>query len=125
VKHERHYTLEQANAALPWVGERIERLREAQAQLTEKEARDALSEAAPGNGGGEPGQVVSEGFLALRSGLAELEAMEIVLRDLERGLVDFPALREGREVYLCWVEGEDEIAFWHELEAGYAGRQPL
>lgn len=125
MKHERHYTLEQANAALPWVGERIERLREAQALLTEKEARDALSEAAPGNGGGEPGQVVSEGFLALRSGLAELEAMEIVLRDLERGLVDFPALREGREVYLCWVEGEDEIGFWHELEAGYAGRQPL
>jgi hypothetical protein len=125
VKHERHYTLEQANAALPWVAERIERLREAQALLTEKEARDALSEAAPGNGGGEPGQVVSEGFLALRSGLAELEAMEIVLRDLERGLIDFPALREGREIYLCWVEGEDEIGFWHELEAGYAGRQPL
>jgi hypothetical protein len=125
VKHERHYTLEQANAALPWVAERIERLREAQELLTEKEARDALSEAAPGNGGGEPGQVVSEGFLALRSGLAELEAMEIVLRDLERGLVDFPALREGREVYLCWIEGEDEIGYWHELEAGYAGRQPL
>jgi hypothetical protein len=68
---------------------------------------------------------VSEGFLALRSGLAELEAMEIVLRDLDRGLIDFPALREGREVYLCWIEGEDEIGFWHELEAGYAGRQPL
>jgi hypothetical protein len=125
VNHERHYTLEQANAALPWVRERIERLREAQSQLTEKEARDALSHAAPGNGGGEPGQVVSEGFLALRSGLAELEAMEIVLRDLERGLVDFPAIRDGREVYLCWVEDEDEIAFWHELEAGYAGRQAL
>jgi hypothetical protein len=125
VKHQRHYTLEQANAALPWVTERIERLREAQSLLTEKEARDALSEAAPGNGGGEPGQVVSEGFLALRSGLAELEAMEIVLRDLERGLVDFPAMRDGHEVYLCWVEGEDEIAYWHELEAGYAGRQPL
>jgi hypothetical protein len=125
VNHERHYTLEQANAALPWVTERLERLREAQALLTEKEARDALSEAAPGNGGGEPGQVVSEGFLSLRSGLAELEALEIVLRDLERGLVDFPAMREGREIYLCWIEGEDEIAFWHELEAGYAGRQPL
>ena len=69
--------------------------------------------------------MVSEGFLALRSGLAELEAMEIVLRDLERGLVDFPALREGREVYLCWVEGEDEIGFWHELDAGFVGRQPI
>ena len=125
MKHGRHYTLEQANAALPWVSERIERLREAQALLTEKEAREALSEAAPGNGGGEPGQVVSEGFLALRSGLAELEAMEIVLRDLERGLVDFPAVRDGEEVYLCWIDGEPEIGFWHELDAGYAGRQPL
>lgn len=126
MNHERHYTLEQATAALPWVRERLERLREAQAQLTEKEARDALSEAAPGNGGGEPGSVVSEGFLGLRSALAELQEMEIVLRDLERGLVDFPALREGREVYLCWVEQEeDEIGYWHDLDAGYAGRQPL
>jgi hypothetical protein len=126
VTHERHYTLEQANAAMPWVRERLERLREAQAQLTEKEAREALSEAAPGNGGGEPGHVVSEGFLALRAALIELQEMEIVLRDLERGLVDFPSLRDGREVYLCWVEQEeDEIGFWHELEAGFAGRQPL
>lgn len=124
--HERHYSLEQATAALPWVSERLERLREAHAQLTEKEARDALSEAAPGNGGGEPGHVVSEGFLGLRSAMAELQEMEIVVRDIERGLVDFPSLREGREVYLCWVEQEeDEIAFWHELDAGYAGRQPL
>ena len=126
MNHERHYTLEQASAALPWVRERLERLREAQARLTEKEARAALSDAAPGNGGGEPGQVVSEGFLGLRSALLELQEMDIVLRDLERGLVDFPSLREGREVYLCWVEREeDEIGWWHELEAGYAGRQPL
>jgi hypothetical protein len=125
VNHERHYTLEQANAALPWVRERLERVRDAQARLTEKEAREALSEAAPGNGGGEPGQVVSEGFLDLRSALSELEQMDIVVRDAERGLVDFPAIRDGREVYLCWLEEEDEIGFWHELEAGYAGRQPL
>ena len=126
MNHERHYTLEQATAAMPWVRERLDRLREAHAQLGDEEARAALSEASPGNGGGEPGQVVSEGFLALRSALVELQGMEIVLRDLERGLVDFPALRDGREVYLCWVEQEeDEIAYWHDLEAGFAGRQPL
>jgi hypothetical protein len=126
VNHQRHYTLDQADAALPWVRERLERLRKAHARLNEKEARDALSGAAPGNGGGEPGQVVSEGFLGLRAALLELQEMEIVLRDLERGLVDFPALRDGREVYLCWVEQEeDEIGYWHELESGYAGRQPL
>ncbi|HEY1594150.1 MAG TPA: DUF2203 domain-containing protein [Thermoleophilaceae bacterium] len=126
MNHERHYTLDQATAALPWVRERLERLRESHALLNEKEARDALEHAAPGNGGGEPGQVVSEGFLGLRSALIELQEMEIVLRDLERGLVDFPSLRDGREVYLCWVEQEeDEIAYWHELETGFAGRQPL
>jgi hypothetical protein len=126
VNHERHYTLEQATAALPWVRERLERLREGQALLGDRDAREALSEASPGNGGGQPGQVVSEGFLALQAALAELQEMEVVLRDLERGLVDFPSLRDGREIYLCWVEQEeDEIGFWHDLEAGYAGRQPL
>jgi hypothetical protein len=126
MNHERHYTLEQATAAMPWVRERLERLREAHAQLGDEEARAALSDAAPGNGGGEPGQVVSEGFRDLRSALIELQEMEIVLRDLERGLVDFPSMRDGREVYLCWVEQEEDlIAFWHDLEAGFAGRQPL
>jgi len=126
VNHERHYTLDQATAAMPWVRERLERLRAAHDLLGDKEAREALSEASPGNGGGEPGHLVSEGFLALRSALIELQEMEIVLRDLERGLVDFPSIREGREVYLCWVEQEeDEIAYWHDLEAGFAGRQPL
>lgn len=121
----RYYTVEEANAALDGVSERLRVLRAARERLTDEEARTALSEAAPANGGGAPGRVVSEGFLALRATIAELEAAGIVLRDLERGLVDFPALRDGREVYLCWVEGEDEIGYWHEPDAGYAGRQPL
>jgi hypothetical protein len=57
--------------------------------------------------------------------MGELEAVEVVLKDLERGLVDFPALRDDREVFLCWEESEDEVGFWHELETGYAGREPL
>lgn len=125
MKHARHYTLEQANAALGWVAERLERMRAGHRGLTDEEAREALGEATAGNGGGAPGRVVSEGFLSLRSSLAELEAMEVVLRDLDRGLVDFPSLRDGREVYLCWEEGEDGIGWWHDLDAGHAGRQPL
>jgi hypothetical protein len=124
-EHGRHYTVEQANAALEWVSERIERLRAARVQLSDEEARDALGEAAPSNGGGQPGKVVSEAFLELQRALGELQAMDVVLRDLERGLVDFPAMRDGREVYLCWESGEDEIAFWHDLESGYGGRRPL
>jgi hypothetical protein len=125
LRHERHYTVEQANAALGWVSERLERLRAARAQLGDKDAREALAEAGPGNGGGSPGRVVSEAFLELRSALEELQSMEVVLRDLDRGLVDFPTVREGEEVYLCWEEGEDEIGFWHDAESGFAGREPL
>ena len=68
---------------------------------------------------------MSEAFVALRAAAAQLQAMEVVLRDLDRGLVDFPAIRDEREVYLCWVEGEEEIGYWHDLEAGFAGREPL
>jgi hypothetical protein len=125
VNHERHYTLAEANAAIERVIELLEGLRSARERLGDKEARAALSEAAPANGGGEPGRVVSEAFLALRDALTELQAGEIVLRDLDRGLVDFPALQDGREIYLCWQEGEDEIEFWHEPEAGFAGRRPI
>ena len=123
--HARHYTVDQANAALDWVAERLTRLREARRQLTDEEAREALGEAAPGNGGGGPGRVVSEAFLGLQRNLRELQEMEIVLRDLDRGLVDFPATIEGREVYLCWEEGEDQVGYWHDVEAGYGGRRPL
>jgi len=51
--------------------------------------------------------------------------MEIVLRDLDRGLVDFPSLRDGEEVLLCWRLGEEEIGFWHSLHEGFSGRRPL
>ena len=125
MNHKVHYTVDQANAALGHVGEVLERMRGAREGLNDEEVREALGEAAPQNGGGEPGRKVSQAFLALRSALLELQALEIVLRDLERGLIDFPSIRDGREVYLCWEEGEERIEFWHDLEGGYAGRQPL
>ena len=125
MNHTVHYTVAQANAALQHVGEVLDRLRRAREGLNDEEVRSLLDEAAPQNGGGEAGRRVSESFLALRSGLLELQTLEIVLRDLDRGLIDFPSIRDGREVYLCWEEGEERIEFWHDVEAGFAGRQPL
>ncbi len=125
MRHERHYTVEEANDLLPWVGDRLAAMRDAHARLTDEEAREALAGGAPGNGGGRPGRQVGEAFVELQVGLGALSAREIVLRDLERGLIDFPAVRDGEEVYLCWIDGEPEIGFWHALDAGYAGRQPL
>ena len=123
--HARHYTLEEASELLPRVVALIERMRVARGRLGDREAREALSEAGPTNGGGSPGRTVSEGFLELRDSMMELRELEVVLRDLDRGLLDFPSLRDGREVYLCWQEGEDAIGFWHEPDAGFGGRRPL
>jgi hypothetical protein len=68
---------------------------------------------------------VGEAFVALQNGIAAFDRRGIVLRDLDRGLIDFPSLRDGSEVYLCWIEGETDIGFWHELDAGFTGRRPL
>jgi hypothetical protein len=125
VIHKRHYTLDEASELLPRVVELIERMRVARDRLGDRDAREALSEAGPTNGGGDPGRTVSEGFVELRDSMAELRGLEVVLRDIDRALIDFPSLREGREVYLCWQEGEDAIEYWHEPEAGFAGRRPL
>ena len=123
--HERHFSLAEANAALTWVTERIEAIREARDRLAEPEAHSVLADAAPADGGGAPARLVGEGFRDVRARLVELQAAGIVLRDLDRGLVDFPALRDGREIYLCWELGEDEVTHWHELAGGFAGRRPL
>ena len=126
MRHDRHYTLEQATDALGAVAQLLAIMREARDRLTDGEVREALAEAGPTNGGGRPGRHVGEAFVALRAAAAQLQAMEIVLRDLERGLVDFPSIVEGEEVYLCWVEAEEDgIAYWHDLDAGFAGRVPL
>jgi hypothetical protein len=124
-EHQRHFTVEEANLALPKVQPVLQRLRDARDMLTDEQAHEALGGAAPSNGGGEPGTQVGGAFLQLRRLLLALEQAGIVVRDIDRGLIDFPAILDGREVYLCWELGEDEIGWWHELEDGYGGRQPL
>jgi len=125
VRHRRHYTLEEARAELPWVAERLVAMRGARERLTDAGVRGQLIDSAPANGGGRLGKQVGEAFVEFQADVAQFARREIVLRDLERGLVDFPAIRDEREVYLCWIEGEPDIAFWHELDAGYAGRRQL
>jgi hypothetical protein len=127
MRHQRHYTLEQASAVRGWVAERIDSIRRSQASLVDlgARARTAISSLDPQTGGSYPGKEVAAALVALSQALNELEAVDVVVRDVERGLVDFPALRDGEEVYLCWLVDEDEIRFWHAPDAGFAGRQPL
>ena len=117
--------MDEANALLPRVKPVLRRLRDAKDQLTDSELHEQLSEAAPTNGGGEPGRQVGEAFLEVRRLLETLEEAGIVVRDIDRGLIDFPAIREGDEVYLCWELGEDAVEHWHDIESGYRGRRQL
>jgi hypothetical protein len=81
---------------------------------------------APGRDLGGPTVNASVRTLAdMKDVLMEFHRREIQIKDLDRGLVDFPALMDGREVFLCWEEGEEEVGFWHELDAGYQGREAL
>jgi hypothetical protein len=125
VIHDRHFELEEANALLPQIEPAMLALREARDQLTDAELHEVLSDAAPGNGGGGAGRQVGEAFLKVRGLLAQLQGLGLVIRDLDRGLVDFPTVIDGREAYLCWELGEGEIGYWHDLDSGYGGRRPL
>jgi hypothetical protein len=111
-----------------WVAERVRRVRDAQARLVALGPGIALAIEAldPDLGGAYPGREVARPLVQISRAAGELDAVEIVLRDVTRGLIDFPAMRDGEEVYLCWlVDMEESIGFWHEPEAGFAGRRPL
>jgi hypothetical protein len=129
----RYFTLEQANAALDEVRPLAERMvahrREAAVLLTR---RAGLTSTIAGNGGdldpGEPARVeaqIAEEAKGVAQCVNRIHGLGAQVKDADEGLVDFPALRDGEEVLLCWKVGEDEIAFWHGLEDGFAGRRPV
>jgi Uncharacterized conserved protein (DUF2203) len=123
--HRRHYSIEQANAALPAVGAILRRLQDARGRLAASGFDTDLALRAEATGGAWPGRDRAEAALAITLGFEALEEREVLVRDLDRGLVDFPALVDGHEVYLCWCLDEPEIGHWHGLESGFAGRRPL
>ncbi|HEX6230355.1 MAG TPA: DUF2203 domain-containing protein [Actinomycetota bacterium] len=120
----RVYTVEEANALLPDLRERLIRIREAR-QVLLRSAELVKERVATEPGGAHGGREYWEASSALRGEIERLAADDIVLRDPETGLVDFPGEREGRRVWLCWRLGEDRVGHWHELESGFVGRRPL
>jgi hypothetical protein len=114
------WTVERANAALPRVGAAVARIRELAAEARrEREETAGLRE---GNGHPATPRSAEE----LRAAVEALTAEGIILRDLDAGLVDFPArLEDGRRYLLCWVLGEPAVQWWHWPDTGFAGRRPL
>ena len=123
--HHRHWTPDQANALLPIVGAIVRRLRDARRSLVERGPDSELAERADATGGAYPGRDRARESVEVALGFEQLERLDLVVRDLERGLVDFPSVIDGREVYLCWLLDEPAVGHWHGVDAGFAGRRPL
>jgi len=122
------FSVEEANALLPTVRGILLRIRRAYRGLVsyQEEARRASEGADHGGGGMTDGPYYVSLVIDLLASAGELETLGIQLKDQERGLIDFPSLRDDRVVLLCWHLGEgDRIEWWHDMEAGFAGRQPL
>lgn len=123
---EKHFTLAEARQELPWLRRQFARIRELLAYL-----QDATLEAeriqklvrSNGHGSGHPqfGTQIGE----IQKIVEAIGAKGIEIKDLQRGLIDFPHWREGEEVYLCWLADEEDITFWHTLDGGFSGRTPL
>lgn len=120
---ERYYTVEEANGLIAGLRERLERIREARRMILR--SAEVLRRGAGANGGGAEGSAALEAMTTLRGEVEALNSQGIVLRDADTGLIDFPARREGRLVYLCWRPDEDRVTHWHEVDTGFGGRKPL
>lgn len=122
------FTVAEANALLPTVRGILKRVQRARKRLISyQQAAKAAAEAADQGGGGIiDGSLYANWLIELTSQTSELEVLGVQLKDFDRGLVDFPSLRDGRVVLLCWQIGEgDEVEWWHDVEDGFAGRTPI
>ena len=122
------FTVAEANALLPSVRERLQEIQRSRRRLGafRNEAKLAAEAADQGGGGIAGGFRYAHTLTEFTNDLSQLEALGVQIKDFGRGLVDFPSLREGRVVLLCWQLGEgDRIEWWHDVEAGFAGRTPL
>jgi hypothetical protein len=120
------FTVEEANALLPKLGELLEDVAmHRDVLLAQAPHLEPILKASTSNGGGRVGSKYSVEAYNLYLAIEHIRELGVLLKDLDMGLLDFPHQREGRVVFLCWHPSEERIAYWHEIEAGYMGRQPL
>jgi len=122
----RHFTIAEANEALQGIKPLMVEIRAIREDIVthQTEIWPAVQSSA-GNGGNPTLSRLVKSFDRLDELLHIIQDAGALVKDLNTGLVDFPAMREGQEVYLCWQDGEQRIEYWHEIEAGFSGRQPI
>jgi hypothetical protein len=124
-RFKKHYTREEASALLPQIRLWLKRILQLRGELEklEKRVNSKMKEGAD-TGGDTVNQWVRT-MAEINQVFQEFHQREIQIKDLERGLIDFPAFVGGKEVFLCWEQDEEEVEFWHDIDSGYAGREKL
>ncbi|MEA2433815.1 MAG: hypothetical protein QOG54_1272 [Actinomycetota bacterium] len=117
------YSLEEANALLPYVAPALVELREKYEEAAR--IRREVARAAASNGGSHDREDWSRTLARVSELLERIGEWQIELRDIATGLADFPTVIDGEDAYFCWRLGEDQIAWWHSQEDGFVGRRPL
>ena len=122
----RYFSISEANEVLKIVRPLMDEIQAIRQKIlaNQPEAWPAIEKSA-GNGGNKALSAMVEDFETLDALIHQVLDTGVQIKDVNIGLLDFSALRDEREVYLCWKYGEEDIAFWHEVDAGYAGRQPI
>ncbi len=122
----RYFTLDEANALLPTLRPMVAALLDARQRIVDAQPELwPVLEKAVGNGGSAKATLVLTDFEIVDKNVKAITALGLEMKDINSGLIDFLAERDGREVYLCWRYNEPRVAHWHDLEAGFAGRKPL
>jgi hypothetical protein len=123
---QRYFSLEQATAALEIIRPLVSEIMAIRQSILDREPEiwPVVAKSA-GNGGNRAASQVAQEFARLDQAIRAIQATGAVLKDVNLGLVDFPFLQDGREIYLCWKHGEESISFWHEIDAGFSSRRPL
>jgi len=121
----KHYSLEEARALLPQVRDWLKQIVQFREQLSQSEQKLGQLLAAGNDLGGELVNNWIRTLSRIKTTLQEFQERQIQIKDLDRGLIDFPAVIGGKEVFLCWEQDEEDIEYWHDLDTGYAGRERL
>jgi hypothetical protein len=122
----RYFTLQEASEALNDIRPLMDDIQAIRQKILASQPEVwPVVERAAGNGGSQMASKMVREFERLDALVHQIHDTGVLFKDINLGLLDFPALKDGREVYLCWKYGEDNIAFWHEIEAGYAGRRSI
>ena len=120
------FTVEEAREALPVIRELVNGMVYCSRKLEEyRDLVTVLAEKSSLDSGDPEATAYVESLLGLQSCLNRIQSLGCLVKGVQEGLVDFPHMRNGREVLLCWKHGEDDIGFWHEVDSGFAGRTPL